>query len=226
GGAVAQAGEARGHRARENRQGAPAPPAVRWDGVADRGAQPGRPAVHPDHLRGGQQRAIHERAVTGELDVVRQQSLERRNGPGARERHHSGLDPRDQRTGIQRGDERRRDVTRLDTRDLWRPFRHPSSIIARGLVRLVEQLDRVAFRWASSRWQGGSYATVTSSGAPGRGPRSANSSLTSRTRAANRCPSSGTSTRCPYSFSIAPHPALLTTMGVSSLPKAARFVRA
>src|SRR3989441_1083088 len=160
GGAVAHAGEARGHRARENRQGALAPPAVRRDGVAHRGAQPGRPAVHHDHPLGGQQRAIHERAVTGELDVVRQQSLEGRDGPGARERHHSGLDPRDQRAGIQRGDERRRDVTRLDARDLWLPLRHPSSIIARGLVRLVEQLDRVAHRGRNTR-----------GGEPGAGPR-------------------------------------------------------
>src|SRR5881392_2836828 len=81
--AVADAGEARGHRARENRQGALAPPAVRRDGVAHRGTQPGRPAVHHDHPLGGQQGAIHERAVTGELDVVREQSLEGRDGPGA-----------------------------------------------------------------------------------------------------------------------------------------------
>src|SRR5438874_1753250 len=79
---------------------------------------------------------------------------------------------------------------------------------------------------ACIRWQGGSYATVTSSGAPGRGPRSASSSLTSRTRAANASPRPPTATRWPYSFSIAPHPALLTTMGVSSSPKAAMFVPA
>src|SRR5205823_2270304 len=51
-----------------------------------------------------------------------------------------------------------------------------------GIARSIRS-GGSAIRWAWSRWQGGSYATVTSSGAPGRGPRSANSSLTSRTRA-------------------------------------------
>src|SRR5439155_293097 len=81
-------------------------------------ARAGRPAVYDDHPFGGEQRAVHERAVAGELDIVRQQPLEGRDGPGARERHYAGLDARHQRAGVQRGDERRRDLTRLDPRDL------------------------------------------------------------------------------------------------------------
>ena len=65
---------------------------------------------------------------------------------------------------------------------------------------------------------------MASIGAPGRGPRVASSSVTSFTRAANRAALS--SSRWPYSLSIAPHPALLTTIGSSPAPKAATFSRA
>src|SRR5262245_10813155 len=81
---------------------------------------------------------------------------------------------------------------------------------------------------ACSRWQGGSYATCRSSGAPAIGPRvasPANNSVTSRTRAPKRAPASSPR-RCPYSFISAPQPALFTTIGSSPLPNAATFTRA
>src|SRR5881397_1042288 len=101
--------------------------------------------------RGGVTPTLVSTLYTGALVSRVEAGVVALTGPGARERHHTGLDPRDQRAGIQRGDERRRDLTRLDARDLWLPFRHPSSIIARGLVRLVEQLDRVAHRGRNTR---------------------------------------------------------------------------
>src|SRR5437879_11314323 len=80
-----------------------------------------------------------------------------------------------------------------------------------------------AMRCACSKWHGGSYAPCTSTGAPGRGPPPAvSNSVTSRTRAAKPA----APIRCPYSFSIAPHPALLTTIGTSPSPNAATFARA